>query len=114
MINAYLSLLKAPENKIDGKIFNIGYKNHSVKDLAQIVKSVIGEDVKVFTIPTNDNRSYHISSKKISEVLNFVPYYSIENAAEDLKKAFISNLLKDPLNNANYYNIKKMQSIKLV
>ena len=30
----------------------------------------------------------------------------IENAVNDLKKAFEENLLFDPLNNPNYFNIK--------
>jgi len=114
LVKAYLVLLKAPVNKINGEIFNAGCNNHSVEDLALIVKSAIGEDVKLSMESTDDKRSYHISSKKICEVLGFVPSYTIKNAAEDLKCAFISNLLKDPLNNENYYNIKKMQNIKLV
>jgi hypothetical protein len=32
---------------------------------------------------------------------------------QDLKKAFELGLLKDPLNNPDYFNIKKMQLIDL-
>ena len=41
------------------------------------VQKVIGLDVKVKKLPTNDNRSYHISSKKIQEELGFVTNYNI-------------------------------------
>ena len=59
----------AAEEKIAGEIFNAGYENQPVKELAEIVKSVVGEDVKLITTPTDDNRSYHISSQKIKDEL---------------------------------------------
>ena len=34
----YLELLEIPKEKISGKIFNAGYENHKVKDIAQMVK----------------------------------------------------------------------------
>ena len=65
MVNAYLLLLEAPKNLVSGQIYNVGYENHSVMEIAQIVKNVIGSDVKLKVTPTDDNRSYHISSAKI-------------------------------------------------
>ena len=62
---------------------------------------------------TNDNRSYHISSDKIYRVLSFKPKKSIEDAVIDLKNAFEKKLLNDPLNNIEYFNIKKMQFLNL-
>ena len=61
MIEVYMVLLSAPKDKIGGEIFNAGYENQPVKKLAQTVKNVVGEDVKLITTPTDDNRSYHIS-----------------------------------------------------
>ena len=51
MVNAYMVLLKAPKEKIDGKIFNAGYENRSVKELAKTIKAVVGDDVKLITTP---------------------------------------------------------------
>ena len=65
MVEAYLLLLKTPNNKIAGKTFNAGYENFSVEKLSLDVKSVIGDDVKLVFSKTDDNRSYHISSEKI-------------------------------------------------
>ena len=59
-------------------------------------------------------RSYHISSQKIKEQINFIPKKKLELAIIDLVKAFEKKLLKDPLNNNYYYNIKRMQNINLV
>ena len=73
MVEAYMVLLTAPKEKIAGKVYNAGYENQSVRKLANTVKSVVGEDVKLITTETDDNRSYHISSQKIKNELGFVP-----------------------------------------
>lgn len=113
MVEAYMVLLNAPKEKIAGKIFNAGYENQSVKELAETVKSVVGEDVKLITTPTDDNRSYHISSKKIKDELDFEAQHTIREAVEDLKDAFDKGLLPDSLENERYYNIKRMQNINI-
>ena len=113
MVEAYVVLLSAPKEKIEGKIFNAGYENQPVRELAQTVKNVIGEDVKLITIPTDDNRSYHISSKKIKGELGFEAQHTIRGAVEDLKNAFDKGLLPDSLENEMYFNIKRMQSLNL-
>jgi nucleoside-diphosphate-sugar epimerase len=113
MVDSYIALLNAPDELIAGEIFNAGDENQSVLDLAETVKGVVGDDVKLVATPTNDNRSYHISSKKITEKLGWKPKHTIRNAVEDLKKAFEEGLLPDSLHNERYYNIKRMQNLKL-
>ena len=113
MINAYETMLEAPSELINNKIYNAGYENYSVLELAKKTKSVIGNDVKLITSPTDDNRSYHVSSKKIFDELGFIAKFSIEDAVRDMKNAFDNNLLPDSLNNEKYFNIKRMNSIKL-
>jgi hypothetical protein len=78
-----------------------------------IFPAIIGEDIKILRSISNDNRSYHISSDKIFKLLKFKPEFTISDAINDLKKAFENKLLIDPLNNENYYNIKKMKNINL-
>ena len=114
MIDAYVTLLDAPHDIINGEIYNVGHENHSVRQLAEIVKLIIGPDVKLETIPTDDHRSYHISSDKIKVDLNFECKRSIEQAVKDLKKSFESGLLPNSLNDEKYFNLKKMQSINLM
>jgi len=113
MIRAYELFINAEDEKINGKIFNIGFENLTINQLASEVQKVIGADVKIKKLPTSDNRSYHISSKKIQDELGFATNFSILNAIEDLKYAFEKKLLSDCLINENYFNIKKMQSINL-
>lgn len=113
MVDAYLLLLDCKENKIAGKIFNVGYENHTVAELGEDVKSVVGEDVKLIFSKSNDNRSYHISSEKIKEELGFVPKKNIRDAVKDLADAFKKQLLVDPLKNEIYFNIQRMKSLNL-
>jgi nucleoside-diphosphate-sugar epimerase len=113
MVDTYLAVLNASKDQVAGEIFNAGIENQTVLELAHTVQRVMGEDVKLVTTPTNDNRSYHISSRKIADKLGFVPSHTIAEASQDLKNALEQGLLPDSLTNERYFNIKKMQSIHL-
>ena len=113
MAKVYEILIEAPKSKISGEIFNAGYENHSVLELANTVKKVIGDDVSLKSSFTNDNRSYHISSKKIKKTLGFEPINTISDAVNDLKLAFKKGLLPNSLTDEKYFNIKMMQSLNL-
>ena len=113
MTNSYLAVLESDYLKINGEIFNVGFKNQSVNELALDVKKIIGANVEIIKKETNDNRSYHVSSQKIKDVLNFETKFTIQDAVRDLKKAFDNKLLFNSFENKNYFNIKMMQSIKL-
>ena len=113
MVEIYVVLLNAPKEKIAGEIFNGGYENYSVLQLAEAVRDVIGDDVVLKTTPTDDNRSYHVSSKKIADVLGFTASHTIKDAVSDIKTAFEKGLLPNSLEDELYFNIKRMQSINL-
>ena len=113
MVEIYVVLLKSPKEKIAGEIFNGGYENHSVLQLAETVRDEIGEDVVLKTTPTDDNRSYHVSSKKIADRLGFTASHTIKDAVSDIKNAFEKGLLPNSLEDEKYFNIKRMQSINL-
>ena len=76
-------------------------------------KEIIGEDVELEKVETNDNRSYHVSSKKIKDILSFEAKFTIQDAIKDLKDAFEQKKLINTLNSSKYFNIKKMQEINL-
>ena len=113
MAEAYLLLLRAPKEKINGRVFNAGFENKTVLELAKTVKEVVGEDVNLVLSETDDNRSYHISSKKFKEELGFETKHTIREAIEELQEAFLKGSLEDSLENEKYFNIKRMQSINL-
>ena len=113
MVEAYMTLLDADKEKIAGKIFNAGYENQSVSMIAETVKNVVGEDVKLITTPSDDNRSYHISSQKIKDEIGFETTHTIQDAVEDLCAAFDKGLLPNSLEDEMYFNIKRMQNVEL-
>ncbi len=113
MANIYLKILNSDKKLVSGEIFNAGYDNFTVNEIASTVKNIIGEDVELETLETNDNRSYHVSSKKIKDILNFEAMFTIKDAVKDLKEAFENNKLPNSLKDSKYFNIKKMQEINL-
>jgi len=114
MIDSYLAVLNSEYKKINGEIFNVGFKNQSVNELAADVKEVIGNDIKIINTKSDDNRSYHVSSKKISDILDFNTKYTVKDAVSDLKNAFEKKLLTNSMEDEKYFNIKRMQSIELI
>ena len=113
MADSYLAVLDAPSKKINGEVFNVGFKNQSVNELANDVKEVIGSGVKIIHTKSGDNRSYHVSSEKISNILNFNTKYTVKDAVSDLKNAFEKKSLINTFNDEFFFNIKRMQSINL-
>ncbi len=113
MIDSYLAILTAPTKKINGQIFNVGFRNQSINELAEDVKKVIGNDINIVNTKSDDNRSYHVSSEKIKEMLGFETKYTIKDAVLDLKNAFEKKDLLNTFNDEFFFNIKRMQSINL-
>ncbi len=109
----YVQSLAWADEKIDGKIFNAGYENHTVAQIAGIVRGQVGPDVEIVSQPTNDLRSYHISSEKIKRELGFVPRRTIEDAVRGLVEAFAAGRIPDSMSDSRYYNIKTMQKCNL-
>jgi nucleoside-diphosphate-sugar epimerase len=113
MVESYIVVLNSSDEKVAGKIYNAGYENQPVRELAETVRGVIGDDVKLVTTPTDDNRSYHISSEKIYKELGFKARHTIRDAVVDLVQAFEAGKIPDSLNDETYFNIRRMQSLKL-
>ncbi len=111
----YVKLLDMPASKIAGEIFNAGYQNHTVAELAQIVKSVVEKEmpekspIKIETSPSNDLRSYHVSSGKIAQKLGFIPRHTVEDAVRDICRAFREGKLPNSLNDDKYFNVKTIK-----
>jgi nucleoside-diphosphate-sugar epimerase len=113
MTDLYLLLLEAEDEKVDGKIWNAGYHNLKVKDIAEMVRERVGDNVEVVVTPSNDHRSYHVSSEKIRRELGFEAKRTVGDAIEGLKEAFKDGKVPDSMTDDKYYNIKRMQSVHL-
>lgn len=117
MCQVYLDVLQAEDATIDGRIWNAGYENHSVMQLGEMVRDIVGAEtgrtIEVDVQPTNDNRSYHVSSEKIRRELGFTPRRTIEDAVRGLVKALKEGKLPNSMEDPIYFNIKQMQKVTL-
>ena len=108
-----------PAATIAGKVFNAGYENHTVAELGGMVHAVVLRElphlapIETTTSPSNDTRSYHISSEKIARELGWKPKRTIEDAVVDLCRAFRAGKLPNPLTDIRYYNVKAVQAARL-
>ncbi|MBV8336981.1 MAG: SDR family NAD-dependent epimerase/dehydratase, partial [Alphaproteobacteria bacterium] len=98
---------------VDGKIWNAGYDNLKVREIADMVRGKVGDNVEIVVTPTNDHRSYHVSSQKIRRELGFTPRHTVEDAIVDLKRAFDGGKVPHAMTDDRYYNIKRMQAYRM-
>jgi nucleoside-diphosphate-sugar epimerase len=109
-------LLTAPTEKIANQIFNCGFQNLSINDIAQVVKKVVEEEfpengsIPIETTTSDDLRSYHINSSKIKRALGFEPKYSVEDAVRGLCKAFREGKLPKSFDDDRYFNVRTMKT----
>jgi nucleoside-diphosphate-sugar epimerase len=112
MIDAYLFVLSQNELNIKGEIFNINGENLTLNQIASKVSDVTDVN-KIEYQQTNDLRSYRVDASKIKTKLGFSPKFSVNDAILEIKKALLDGKFKDPLNNSLYFNIKRMQELKI-
>lgn len=115
----YTELLEMPAEKIAGDTFNAGYENFTVSQLADFVKKVVEEEfpekapIEIVTTSSDDKRSYHVTSRKITEKLGWKPKHNIEDAVRDLCKAFRAGKLPNSMTDEHYFNVKSVKALKL-
>ena len=96
----YLFLLDRPQ--VTG-VFNAGFENLSILEIANLVAGVSG--AKIVVKPSNDPRSYRVNSDKILAT-GFHPKKSVKMAIDEIGEAFRAGHLKDE---DRFYNLKWMQ-----
>jgi nucleoside-diphosphate-sugar epimerase len=116
----YVDLLERPAEQIAGEIFNAAYENHTVSELGEMVRGVVTSvmpqlgGIDVEHTPSDDLRSYHVSSAKIKRQLGWAPKRSVEDAIRDLCDAFDAGLLPNSLTDNRYFNVRAVQEARLV
>jgi len=87
-------------------IFNAGFENISILDIADRVRRHLPSEVVV--TPSNDPRSYRLSSKKLLST-GFAPQHDVEDGICDVISAYRDGRLQDE---ERCYNIKTMKKLK--
>lgn len=119
MCALYLLWLELPDERIAGGIYNAGYQNQSIMDIAETVRRVVQDEfpekgeIAIVTTPTDDIRSYHISSDKIARELGFKPRFTIEDACRGLCQAFRDHKVPDSMTDDIYYNVRRMKALNV-
>jgi nucleoside-diphosphate-sugar epimerase len=106
LVNAIIFFLT---KKVPVGIYNLGFENLKLIDLAKMIKDKINCNIKIEKI--HDIRSYRLDSSKI--VRNgFIRKYFVKDAIDELIKIFSSSKFKAKDNNFNILKLKKILSIK--
>src|SRR5882757_3618638 len=113
MTDLYQRLLEADAASVDGKVWNAGYHNLKVCEIADMVRERIGDQVEIVVTPTDDHRSYHVSSERLLREFGFSAKRSVSDAIMDLKSAFEAGRVPNSMTDDKYYNIRRMQSVRL-
>jgi nucleoside-diphosphate-sugar epimerase len=100
----YIHLINHPEHI---GIFNAGFENMSILDIAKLVTKYIPVEIEV--TESNDPRSYRINSDKIINT-GFKPKKGVEIAIQEIIEKYNSGVLKDE---EKFHNLKWMQSNSL-
>jgi len=101
---------------IQGQVFNIGFQNHSMADLAGLVRTTVeteapdGPPIRIVTTPSDDRRSYHVNADKVRRLLGFTPKRTIADAVRDVTRAFQGLRLPDSFEDDRYYNVRTLKA----
>ena len=114
MVRAYEAFLAAPAGKIHREAFNIGFENRTVEDIAILVRKTLNRPaIELEYTPSNDNRSYHVNSDKVKQVLGFEARYGLDDAIRSIADAWEGKRIVDPMTNTLYSNVLRMRELNV-
>lgn len=103
--DVYLHFIDNPKHT---GIFNAGFENITILEIAKLITKYI--PVEVMVTESNDPRSYRINSDKLLAT-GFKPKKLVEHAVQEIIKSYGSGALKDQ---DHFYNLKWMQQTAIV
>lgn len=103
LVDVYRFFLGAGSRHVG--IYNAGFENISILEIAERVKARVPCEVSVTA--SNDPRSYRLSSRKLT-ALGFQPKRTVNDAIEEIRRAYQDGQLRDE---ERYYNLKMMKKV---
>ncbi|MEQ9144253.1 MAG: SDR family oxidoreductase [Parvibaculaceae bacterium] len=97
----YIFLLENPQHT---GVFNAGFENISILDIAEMVKKHV--DTEIVVTPSNDPRSYRVNSDRLLAT-GFKPKKTVEDAIKELIGLYRQGVLT---NDERFHNLKWMQA----
>ena len=103
MIGVYLHFLQ--KGRAVSGIFNAGFENISILEIAQTVTRTIPAEIVI--TPSNDPRSYRLSSKKLLAT-GFEQKYRVADAIAEVTEAYAAGKLQME---DRWFNIRTMKTL---
>ena len=104
MCDLYKFFLKTKKN--NSGIYNAGFENNSISEIANYIKKIIPTKIKVIK-NLNDQRSYRLNSSKLLKI-GFKPKKKIKDAIIELRNNYNQNILKQK---PNFYSLTWLKKI---
>ncbi|MEW6742661.1 MAG: NAD-dependent epimerase/dehydratase family protein [Planctomycetota bacterium] len=112
LADLFIALLEAPPDLIRGDVFNAGGPNVSILEIAELARNIVGHHVELeLAPPRHDERSYHVSSEKLSRVLGLRARRDLGDAMRGIVHAYQQGWWQDP-EEARYHNVRWMTRLR--
>jgi nucleoside-diphosphate-sugar epimerase len=112
---AYIALIRAQPDRVNGEIFNLVYRNFRISELALRVREAfrsMGLDIEIKTeYAYTGIRDYRVSGQKLGRALDFAPAISVEESVKTMVPE-IKRLGYMDFDNPRYYNIQWMRLLQ--
>ena len=108
-IAQYIS--EAVNNKVAG-IFNLSYKNTTIRELGdEVCNLILGTQIEYTPMSFQDARNYRVSTEAVDKAFQYRPIASVKSEVIKMSKLFQENRIKDD-SSFLYNNGKFIQSLK--
>ncbi|MCP2261357.1 Nucleoside-diphosphate-sugar epimerase [Streptoalloteichus tenebrarius] len=98
---------------LNGGPINVGNENLPVAEIARIIATRVGRrigaEITTTTTPTDDRRSYRLTSRRLRQVLGITPTRTVADACDDVTEAILDGRLPDFLTDPRYHNVRWMK-----
>jgi nucleoside-diphosphate-sugar epimerase len=101
MVDSYLTLLKADEDTISGKVYNCGAEYMTLNELGEKVQKAT--KCEIYHTKGPDRRSHRLNSERIKAEAGVIFKKNVDMAISDLINAFDNNLID--VNDKRVFNL---------
>jgi nucleoside-diphosphate-sugar epimerase len=92
---AFIKILKASPDIVNGQVFNVGKDNYQMLGLAYTVRECMPFPVEIEIAPDDaDKRNYNVSFVKMAKALDFTPSVCIEDGVREIYGAIKRGLIE--------------------
>lgn len=113
---AFLALLHAPREVVHARAFNVGdtAENYLIRDVAELVREVVGGTVTYAAGAGADTRNYRVSCDRLAkEVPAFRPRWSLRRGIEQLAEAYQRHgLTIDTLMGERHQRLRRIAALR--